>query len=338
MGTDFSKPMNGATVRSVIMLIFVLCASVLASLLLGAQPLHFGDILHAPASFSHTIFFHIRLPRTLLALLAGALLSGAGACFQQFFRNPLAEPGIMGISSGASLGAVIASTFGTGTVLAGILSPVNFGAFLGAILAGFFVTVLAGYKNGTESTVSLLLCGTALGTLYSALIAIILSLNDSRLHTMYIWMLGSFSGRGWNEVLFILVPSFLSIVLFFVCIPRLDALCGGEVSAVALGVHIVRLRVQIIIAGAIACSAAVCAGGTIGFVGLVAPHTVRKLCGVKAKTLVPLSMIGGASLMLISDTLCRICIPPSEIPVGTVTSLIGAPFFISLLVSKRRQT
>ena len=317
-------------------LVLILGASICTSLLLGAQKLSIADILQNTESFSFRIFFHIRLPRTILAFLTGALLSGAGACFQMFFRNPLAEPGIMGISAGASLGAVIVSSFGMGTVLHGILSAVNFGAFLGAIIAGLLVTVLAGYRSQADSTIPLLLCGTALGTFYSALIAIILSLNDSKLHTLYIWMLGSFSGRGWNEVLFILFPSFLSIILFFLCVPGLDALCGGEVTALSLGVQIGRLRMLIIISGAIACSAAVCAGGTIGFVGLVAPHTVRRFFGSKAKTLVPLSMIFGAALMLISDTVCRICIPPSEIPVGTITSLIGAPFFLSLLISKRK--
>ena len=322
---------------SFLILILLMLVAVACSLLLGARHLHFKDLLFNSDSFSRLIFTQIRLPRMLLALLAGSLLAGAGAAFQMFFRNPLAEPGIMGVSSGATLGAVIASSFVSAafreTTLGAVLSPVNGGAFLGALAAGLLVTGIAGRKNG--STVALLLCGTALGSLYSACIAIILSLNDTQLHTMYIWMLGSFSGRGWNEVSFILLPSIVSVVLLMYCARELDLLAGGEVSALSLGVNVQRLRLLVIVSGALASSAAVCAGGTIGFVGLVAPHIMRRIFGSRARKLIPLSMAGGAVLMLFSDTLCRVIMPPSEIPVGTITSLIGAPFFISLLFTKR---
>lgn len=318
-----------------ILLIIFLFFSLILSLLLGAQKLNAHDILFVEDSFSSVIFFHIRLPRTILALIAGALLAGSGAAFQMFFRNPLAEPGIMGISSGATLGAVTAFLLaGSSSVLGGILSPVNGGAFLGALAAGLLVTGIAGNKKG--STIALLLCGTALGSLYSACIAILLSLNDTQLHTMYIWMLGSFSGRGWNEVVFILLPAFISVVLLLFCTRQLDLMGGGEISAMSLGVEVKFLRMLVIVTGALASSAAVCAGGTIGFVGLVGPHITRKLFGTRARLLLPLSMITGAILLLLSDTLCRIIMPPSEIPVGTITSLIGAPFFISLLFSKRK--
>ena len=328
---------NISFVFKFIFLILIFIIAFLLSLLIGAQNLSVRDILFKSESFSRLIFTQIRLPRTLLALVAGSLLAGSGACFQMFFRNPLAEPGIMGVSSGATLGAVIASSFLGGSVhsvLGGILSPVNAGAFLGALGAGLLVTGIAGFRR--DSTVALLLCGTALGSLYSALIAILLSLNDTQLHTMYIWMLGSFSGRGWNEVIFIIVPSFIACVLLFLASHSLDLLSGGEESALSLGVEVKHLRLLVIVAGAVATSAAVCAGGTIGFVGLVSPHVMRRIFGVKSKTLIPLSMIGGAILMLFSDMLSRIVMPPSEIPVGTITALVGAPFFISLLFTSRR--
>jgi iron complex transport system permease protein len=152
---------------------------------------------------------------------------------------------------------------------------------------------------------------------------------------MYMWMLGSFSGRGWDELLFILVPSLVSIVLMFFAGRQLDLLSGGEMTALSLGVEIDRLRFLVIIAGSLASSAAVCAGGTIGFVGLIVPHVLRRIFGAKGRTLIPLSMVGGAALMLATDTMARVVARPAEIPVGTIMALLGAPFFISLVFSKR---
>lgn len=329
---------------SLLILLFLLLICAFCALVLGAQKISLKDAFCNPDSFSRTIFLKIRLPRMILAIFAGSLLAGSGAAFQMFFRNPLAEPGIMGISAGASLGAVIASCFSISTITAtqalteilrGIISPVNLGAFLGALCAGLLVTGISGRSKG--SSVALLLCGTALGSLYSALIAILLSLNDTQLHSMYIWMLGSFSGRGWTEVRFILLPGIIAVFLLLICARQLDLLGGGETSALSLGVNVQKLRLLVIISGAIATSSAVCAGGTIGFVGLVAPHIIRRIFGNKSRALIPLSMLGGAILMLIADTVSRIVTPPSEVPVGTITALIGAPFFISLLFSGKNK-
>lgn len=320
----------------ILFLIFII--SLFLSLFLGAQKLTFSQIF-LRGTFSNLIFFNIRLPRTILALISGLLLAGAGSVFQMFFRNPLAEPGIMGISAGATLGATcgaFATTFfAAETFFGGLLSPVNTGAFLGAIIAGVLVTLISGIKSGTHSTVSLLLCGTALGSLYSALTSIIIYSDDSKLRSLYIWMLGSFNGCGWNEVMFVLLPAIISLVLFFIASRPLDLLSGGEITALSLGVEIKYLRILVIAAGSIATSAAVCAGGTIGFVGLIAPHVVRKIFGAKSKTLIPLSMITGATILLLADTICRTVVAPAELPVGTITALIGAPFFISLLFSKK---
>lgn len=281
-------------------------------------------------TFTNLILTKIRIPRTLLACFTGALLAGTGACFQMYFRNPVTEPGIMGVSSGATLGAVIASCFFSGVFI-------NIGAFMGAIAAGFLVLVLSGTVTKKTSSVAFLLCGTALSSIYSALTAIILSLNNTHLQTMYMWMLGSFSGRGWKEFNFILIPSVLSVMILFICSRPLDLLSGGETVASSLGVNVSVLRALIIVGGSLASSAAVCAGGTIGFVGLIAPHVIRKIFGSKARTLFPLSMVCGASLMMISDTLCRTINPPAEIPVGTIMALVGGPFFISLIFTEKRK-
>ena len=319
------------SVKSIVLFILFI-AAVLCSLVFGAQRLSFFELFSGRDNFSKIIFYELRLPRTILVCIAGGLLAGSGAAFQGFFRNPLADPGIMGLSGGSTLGAVIACAIFSST--AGIF--LNIGALCGALSAGFLVTVLAFKRKGASVTVTLLLCGTALASLYSAFISIILAADSRHLHSMYVWMLGSFSGRGWNEVKIILLPAFVGTVLLLICTRQLDLLTGGEGSALSLGVEVSRLRFFILIAGSLSTSAAVCAGGTIGFVGLVAPHIVRRFFGEKSRTVMIYSMITGAVLLLISDTLCRVIIAPVEIPVGTVTALIGVPFFISLLLRRRK--
>jgi len=326
----------GFAVSAALLLILLVCSFV-SSLLFGAERINVRDVFVRTGGdpFARIILVNLRLPRSLLAALAGMLLAGAGAAFQLFFRNPLAEPGIMGISSGATLGAVAAGSFGAVPVFWNILSPVNTGAFFGALISGMLVTSLAGKRTGSSATVALLLCGTALGTLYSAFTSIILLLRDRELHAMYVWMLGSFSGRGWNELRFIAVPAVLAIFLLTLSSLPLDLMAGGERTAASLGVDIRKLRLLVMTAGALAASSAVCAGGTIGFVGLIAPHIVRRIFGAKSRALVPLSMAAGAVLMLVSDTLARTVAAPAEIPVGVITSLLGAPFFISLIFSDK---
>ena len=323
----------------------LLALSVILALVLGAEKVSLAAVFGQGDKFENIILWQLRLPRMLLVFLTGLLLGGSGAVFQLFFRNPLAEPGIMGISSGATLGAVIASivpgimalTGGSGLGgLGALISPVNLCAFAGALVAGLFVTSLAFSRGGKSSSVMLLLCGTALGTLYSSLSSMLLLTCNKELHSIYTWILGSFNGRGWNELLFILLPSAISIVLMFVVSPSLDLLTGGEKSAASLGVEVDRLRILVLLCGALAVSAAVCAGGTIGFVGLIAPHVVRKFLGPRARTLVPFSMIFGATLLLLSDTFARIIIAPGELPAGIITSILGVPFFLALCLGGRK--
>ena len=351
-----------------ILSIIILTASFVLALCFGAEKISFSEAfawVHDPSSsdkFSQIIIWQLRLPRALLVLLTGILLGGSGAVFQLFFRNPLAEPGIMGISSGATLGAVTASTIiaagstvvtattsspavsatisqtATSSILSkgifAFISPVNFCAFLGAILAGAFVTTLAFTRSGKNSSIMLLLCGTALGTLYSAISSIIILSSSKELHSIYTWILGSFNGRGWKELLFILPASIISVVIMMMISHPLELLTCGEKTASSLGVQVDKLRILVLVCGALAVSAAVCAGGTIGFVGLIAPHVVRKITGPKSKTLIPFSMLFGAILLLLSDTVARTVIAPSELPAGIITSILGVPFFISLCLKK----
>ena len=320
----------------------LLIVSVVLALMLGAEKVSLAAVFGQGDKFENIILWQLRLPRVLLVFLTGLLLGGSGAVFQLFFRNPLAEPGIMGISSGATLGAVIASIVPGVMALTGkrgvgaFISPVNLCAFAGALVAGLFVTSLAFSRSGKSSSVMLLLCGTALGTLYSSVSSMLLLTCNKELHSIYTWILGSFNGRGWNELMFILLPAAASIILMFIISRPLDLLTGGEKSAAALGVEVDRLRVLVLLCGALAVSCAVCAGGTIGFVGLIAPHIVRKFLGPRSRTLIPFSMIFGATLLLLSDTFARVIIAPGELPAGIITSILGVPFFLALCLGGRK--
>ena len=320
----------------------LLAISVILALMLGAEKVSLAAVFGQGDKFENIILWQLRLPRVLLVFITGLLLGGSGAVFQLFFRNPLAEPGIMGISSGATLGAVIASIVPGVMALTGrgglgaFISPVNLCAFAGALGAGVLVTSLAFSRRGKASSIMLLLCGTALGTLYSSLSSMLLLTCNKELHSIYTWILGSFNGRGWNELFFIAVPEAVSIVLMFCVVRPLDLLTGGEKSAAALGVEVDRLRVLVLLCGSLAVSCAVCAGGTIGFVGLIAPHIVRKFLGPRARTLLPFSMIFGATLLLLSDTFARVVIAPGELPAGIITSILGVPFFLALCLGRRK--
>lgn len=320
----------------------LLAISVILALMLGAEKVSLAAVFGQGDKFENIILWQLRLPRVLLVFITGLLLGGSGAVFQLFFRNPLADPGIMGISSGATLGAVIASIVPGVMALTGrgglgaFISPVNLCAFAGALGAGVLVTSLAFSRRGKASSVMLLLCGTALGTLYSSLSSMLLLTCNKELHSIYTWILGSFNGRGWNELFFIAVPAAVSIVLMFCVVRHLDLLTGGEKSAAALGVEVDRLRVLVLLCGSLAVSCAVCAGGTIGFVGLIAPHIVRKFLGPRARTLLPFSMIFGATLLLLSDTFARVVIAPGELPAGIITSILGVPFFLALCLGRRK--
>ncbi len=320
----------------------LLIISVILALVLGAEKVSLAAVFGQGDKFENIILWQLRLPRVLLVFITGLLLGGSGAVFQLFFRNPLAEPGIMGISSGATLGAVIASIVPGLMALTGragvgaLISPVNLCAFAGALLAGLLVTSLAFSRSGKASSVMLLLCGTALGTLYSSLSSMLLLTCNKELHSIYTWILGSFNGRGWNELIFIARPAAVSIVLMFCITGPLDLLTGGEKSAAALGVEVDRLRVLVLLSGSLAVSCAVCAGGTIGFVGLIAPHIVRKFLGPRARTLLPFSMVFGATLLLLSDTFARVVIAPGELPAGIITSILGVPFFLALCLGRRK--
>ncbi|MBQ0001927.1 MAG: iron ABC transporter permease [Treponema sp.] len=291
----------------------------------------FTDSIHKAEVISNIdliILTKIRIPRALLSVLCGALLGGTGAMFQGFFRNPLADSGIMGISSGATLGAVCSGFFSFGAFQ--FLAPVTLFAFIGALVSASALFALSKIFR-SQSAVTLLLSGTAIGTFFSAIASVILLTREKELHSLYVWTMGSFNGKGWNEFFVFVIPSVTALVLVMFSAKHLDVLAGGEMSAKTLGLNYNKVQNYILIAGSLATSCAVCAGGIISFVGLIAPHAVRKIYGPLHKTLIFESMIFGSILLLLSDTIARTVIAPSELAVGVITSLVGVPFFIVVL-------
>lgn len=306
---------------------------------LAAAALFFGAEKINPASavngqlkaYEKIILMDIRLPRILLTLICGVLLGGAGAVFQGFFRNPLADAGIMGISSGASLGAVISGFIPVPAAFAfAYFSPVSVFAFAGSLAAGILVLCFSEIVK-RQSSVTLLLAGTAIGTFLSSVTSILLILNRNDFRSLITWTMGSFNSKGWTELKMLVIPAFLATAMLILCAKSLNLLGSGEKTALSLGLDPFATKILVLLAGSLASACAACGGGIISFVGLIAPHIMRRLFSSDHYKLIPLSMLGGAILLLISDTLARTLVSPSEIPVGIITSLIGVPFFILVL-------
>lgn len=284
------------------------------------------------------IIEQIRLPRTLLAGLVGATLAVAGVMMQGLFRNALADPSLIGVSSGASAGASFVIVFGVGLFgsheLVGV-SAVAIGAFLGAISATFLVYRLAASATGT-SVATMLLAGIAISALAGAINSFFSFIADNHmLRQISLWQMGSLSSASWPRV--VMAASLFGAL--FLWIPRystaLNAFLLGESEARHLGIDVDRIKVQIIIVVALAVGLCVALTGTIAFVGLITPHIVRMLIGPDHKGLIPCCMLAGAILLMVADAVSRFVLAPGELPIGVVTALLGAPFFLSLLYRQR---
>ena len=323
--------MKSKSIVGLALLSFLLAAVAFASMFFGAEPISPSELFkNGRDGIEYLIMFEIRMPRTILCIICGMLLGGSGAVFQGFFRNPLADSGILGISSGATLGSIICGFFPFAGFSLKFLSPISAFAFIGGLAAGLLVFLFSLIFR-KASSVTLLLSGTVTGTFFSALSSLLILLHEKDLHAIFAWTMGSFNAKGWNEVQFFLIPSLVSIVLLFFCTPSLDILGNGEKTARSLGLNLKRTKIFILLSGTLATSCAVCSGGVISFVGLIAPHLMRSIFGPYHRTLIPQSMISGAILLLLSDTIARTVAAPSEIPIGIITSLVGVPFFIAVL-------
>lgn len=305
-----------------------------ASLSLGAVRLSPGEVwvaLMEPSAVSHTSFLivrELRLPRVLLAILVGAGLAGSGAAYQALFRNPLADPYVIGASSGAAFGAALAvMARGAGWGGAWLL-PVA--AFAGALAAVGLVWLLGGLGEHS-SPITLLLAGVAVSTILGAAVSLLMILDDQSLRILFGWLLGSLSGRSWGPLAYGAPMIVFGLAWVWLLARPLDVLTLGDDAARSLGLSLSRSRLSIVAAASLTAAAAVSMTGVIGFVGLIAPHAARLVFGGRHALLVPASCLAGALLLLAADIAARTLAAPQEIPVGIVTALLGGPFFLYLL-------
>ncbi|MFL7794300.1 MAG: FecCD family ABC transporter permease [Anaerolineae bacterium] len=287
-----------------------------------------------PASWE-TVVFDIRLPRILLAALVGAALSQAGAVYQGLFRNPLADPYLIGVSAGAGLGATMAIALGL-PVLWGGLGAVSLFAFVGALVATALVYFLS-LVGGRSSVVTLILAGVAMGAFLSAATTFLMFRAKDAFHTIHAlsWMMGSFALASWAKVR-LLAPVFVvGGGLLWVYAHRLNVLQLDDEQAQQLGIPVERTRSALIVVATLVTATAVSVSGVIGFVGLIVPHAVRLIWGPDHRFLLPMGALCGAVFMIVADGLARMLLAPTELPVGVVTAFCGAPFFLYLLRQKR---
>lgn len=312
-------------------LVLLVAVLFLASLLIGPAALGLRESLSALLTGQGgplvLVMQEIRLPRAILGLCVGAVLGLSGAAMQGFLRNPLAEPGLIGVSSAAALGAVLSLQTGLATAFA-LALPLA--ALAGAGLSVLLVLWMAGPRGGA---LALILAGIAISALAGAFTSLILNLSPNPFAVMEIvyWMMGSLSDRSMTHV-WLAVP-FMAVgcALLLLTGRSLDALTLGEDAARSLGVDLRRLRLLIVFGTAAAVGASVAVAGAIGFVGLVVPHLLRPLCAGRPSRLLPASALGGAAMLLASDIAVRVIAPDQDLKLGVLTALVGAPFFLHLL-------
>lgn len=287
-----------------------------------------------PDSFA-TIIFKVRLPHTALIALTGAALSGSGAAYQGLFRNPLADPYLIGVASGAGLGAVLAMArewphhwFGFYTI--------PLAAFIGATATVFIVYYLA-RTNRTVPTTTLILAGVAISSFATALTSFLMLRSNEELRRALGWLLGGAILGGWDPVIAVLPYIVIGLGSLLISGHALNVLQFGEEQAQQLGLNVERTKFLLILAASLTTAAAVAFSGIIGFVGLIVPHLVRILWGPDYKQLIPLSILGGSTLLLVADMLARTLLAPQTLPVGVVTAMAGAPFFLWILKRAKSQ-
>lgn len=277
----------------------------------------------------------VRLSRVLLALTIGVGLAAAGTGYQGLFRNPLADPYVIGASSGAAFGAALSISQNWSWELFS-LGPVFLSAMLGAILAVAIVYGIAS-TSGRVPTTELLLAGVAVSTFFSAMVLLILYQSQQDVLRIMGWLMGSLSHRGWLDLRAAAPIVLLGTIIVWGCSRGLDTLTFGEESASSLGVRLNTLRGVVVVAATLTTAAAVAAGGIIGFVGLIAPHIARLLVGARHGVLLPASCLTGGLLLLLADDVARTAVSPRELPIGVVTAFLGGPFFLYLLRSRGRK-
>ena len=339
------------TKRNLFILVVILLITMVFSVSVGSADLSFVDSLKLVAaklpilgrfvdvtqfgSKYEVIVWQVRMPRIIMSALVGAALSVVGAAFQGIFRNPLADPHILGVSSGAAFGATLAMLTGFTTGFLG-LGTVGVYAFVGALCTVFLVYNVSKI-SGEISVTGMLLTGTAISTLLSSLISLLMTFHNDRIEKVYMWTMGSFSAATWGKIGFLSVFVFIGVGALLLYAGKLNIILMGDDEAKCLGIDVDRIRRRMIMAASLLVGAAVAVSGIIGFVGLIIPHCIRLMSGSDNKRLMPYSFFLGAIFVTLCDTVARTVVAPTEIPVGIITSLFGAPYFIFLVLKRRRR-
>ena len=317
-----------------------LLAALLLSMAIGSvfvPPTELWRVLTGAASneTSRTILLDIRLPRTMLIALVGAALGGSGAAYQGLFRNPLADPYLIGVASGAGLGAVLAMSVNWPYTALGLLA-IPLAAFIASLLTVYIVYLLSNI-GGTVPTTSLILAGVAVSSFAVSLTSFLMLRSTGEVRRALGWLLGGVSLVGWDVTLTLIPYLAIGLTVLLLNGYSLNVMQFGDDQAAQMGLNVRRAKFIIIVAASLVTAAAVSFAGIIGFVGLVVPHIVRIWWGVDYRRLIPLSIIGGATVLLFADLLARIVMAPQELPVGIVTALAGAPFFLWVLRHSKNQ-
>lgn len=293
-------------------------------------------LVHLDSGLSQSrqaIVWEIRFPRVVLGLMVGGMLGTSGAAYQGVFRNPLADPYLLGIAAGAGFGATMAIVTGAGDGV-GFFDPLPMAAFAGAGLAVGLALLVGGAVSGKGTAATLLLAGVAVAAFFTALQTYVQSRELEKLREVYSWILGRLSGSSWDEVLLLAPYAAVSIGILMASRGALDVLAVGEDEARSLGLDPVRLRWRVVLAASLAAAAAVAVSGLIGFVGIIVPHIVRLAVGSSNRIVLPLSFLFGGAFLVLADLLARTIQAPAELPIGVVTAFFGAPFFLLVLRGK----
>ncbi|WP_040925767.1 FecCD family ABC transporter permease [Saccharomonospora marina] len=329
--------------RTVLLALLALLVTVVFAVVVGAGELGWQRVLAeiaaqvsggvSPLSEREAaIVWQLRVPRVLLAGLVGAALAGAGAAFQGVFRNPLADPYLLGAAAGAGMAATVVMVFAP-AVTGWLIGPLPLAAFAGA-LAGVGLSWAVGRSAGGSGTATLLLAGVAVTAFLTAVQTFVQQLNTDTIKQVYTWTMGGLNVSSWRDLLLALPYVVLAAAVLLACARLLDVLALGDAEAASLGLRPGRVRLLLLAAASLATAAAVAVSGLIGFVGIVVPHIVRLLAGSSYRVIVPLALIGGAVFLILADHVARTVLP-GELPLGVVTAFAGAPFFAIVLRTSR---
>jgi iron complex transport system permease protein len=292
------------------------------------------DVDSGLSPIQSAIVTDVRLPRVVLTLLVGALLATAGGSYQGVFRNPLADPYLLGVAAGAGFGATLAIV-GTDGSLGGPVGAIPLAAFAGALGAVGLAYLLGVNGDQLRTNASLLLAGVAVAALFTALQTFLLQRDDEAVRDVYSWLLGRFNAATWSDVAVLAPYALICLPLLLVVAAALDVMGVGDTEAAALGVHPSRVRLVVVVAASLGTAAAVAVSGLIGFVGIIVPHAIRLRAGPSYRRIIPLAAVLGAAFLCAADLVARTVLAPAEVPVGVITAIVGAPFFLVVLRASR---